>query len=324
MSSFALQREMHEAPGILRRFDEHALNQWLPVLQQQKKILLTGEGSSRIFPAHNTIAHALQRNSPLSFVTAGAREALQYDLRDTAIIGTSNSGRTRELVDLFIHAKSQNVPCFAITATADSPVTQIADDSFVLSCGREQAVAASKSVFEQALTYQALLHGFEWSDKHRAADLCEKLLHKTIAQPIIDQIAAASTLYIAGRNDGVAEELVLKATEIVRTKAIYLEGTYLLHGVEEVLQPNDALILIEPFSADFDKINTVIAHNTHIPIVAIAAGETPFPTLSIPRLAGFDSYFQLLAGWTVLVAAALQNGIDLDHTRRARKSGNAV
>ena len=321
---FALIREMHETPGLLRRLDPNALSSWLPILHQAKHIVLTGEGSSRIFPAHNLIAQSLRHGHPQRFLTAGAREILGYDLRDSVLIGTSNSGRTRELIDLFTHTKTQRIPTFAVTATPDSPITALADHNLILSCGAEQAIAASKSVFEQALVYQSLLQGDEWQYQAQAADLCATILQQNVPDNIVQTVANANCIYIAGRNDGVAEELVLKATEIMRKKAVYLEGTYVLHGVEEILQPDDALILIEPFAQDFEKIQHIIGTGTHIPIIAIATAETPFPTFNIPALTGFNSYFQLLAGWQILVAAALANGLDLDHARRARKSGNAV
>ena len=58
-----------------------------------------------------------------------------------------------------------------------------------------------------------------------------------------DAIARAGTIYFAGRNDGVAEELTLKTNEITRKKSDYLEGTYAVHGIEEVMNPDDVVIL---------------------------------------------------------------------------------
>ncbi|HEY1096665.1 MAG TPA: SIS domain-containing protein, partial [Alphaproteobacteria bacterium] len=319
-----IQNEMREAPALLRQFNPRQTADWLPVLKQKKKILLTGEGSSRIFPAHNLISQALYQGSEWHFHTEGSRQAHDYNLNDFAIIGASNSGQTKELISLFSLAKEQHIPCLALTATANSKITELADKSIILSCGKEQATAATKSVFEQALIYQSLLQGHEWAHKNQAADICHELLTQKISNEIIDILAPATCLYFAGRNDGVAEELTLKSYEITRKNSDYLEGTYILHGVEEVMQKTDTVILIEPFAADIEKIQSLIEQNIGLKIVAMASFDTPFPTIKLPALAGFHNYFQLMTGWNLLTATGLANGINLDQTRRARKLGNAV
>ena len=323
-SSFALLDEMRAAPDILRRFDPTIISPWLATIQQHKKLLLTGEGSSRIFPAHNLIARSLHQRTDWTIHTSGAREAVDYDLSDFVVIGASNSGQTRELIDLFTILQQRAIPHYGLTATSDSALTRISDHSLVLSCGREQAIAATKSVFEQALVYQSLLQGPEWEQRVKAADLCQAILNQTPPAIIVDHLTSAPHVYIAGRNDGVAEELTLKATEIIRQKATYLEGTYLQHGIEETLQPGDTILLIEPFPADCERIRDRLEDGIGVHIIAIAAEQTLFPTFIIPSLPGFDSYFQLLAGWNLLSAAGLRKGIDLDHPKRARKSGNAI
>lgn len=323
-TSFSLIQEMQDVPDILRRFQPNYIAPWLDTLHAKHKILLTGEGSSRIFPAHNLIDLALQRGHHWNFYTSGARQAQNYNLTDWAIIGASNSGKTRELLSLFTQSTEQNIPCFAVTGTPDSKITHIADQTIVLSCGPEQATAATKSVIEQALIYQAILQGPEWANQTKAADLCHTILNQTIDPNIIEKLASASTLYFAGRNDGVAEELTLKAYEIARIKSDYLEGTYLFHGVEEIMTPHDCLVLIDPSPVDFDKIAQVVSQGIGMPVVAISTHETPFPTIPIPQLSGFDTYFQLLAGWQLLVAIGLTNGVNLDQTKRARKMGNAI
>lgn len=320
-TSFALIREMQEVPDMIRNFQPSCITPWLDVLHSKPKILLTGEGSSRIFPAHNLIHQALLRNHYWQFYTTGSRQAYDYPLTDWAAIGASNSGKTRELITLFKHL---TIPRFAITGTADSRITELADQSIVLSCGPEQAVAATKSVIEQALIYQSLLQGNEWENQNQAADLCQTILSKEINTTIVETLSHTSCLYIAGHNDGVAEELTLKAYEISRLRSVYLEGTYMFHGVEEIMTPQDALILIEPSHHDFEKIQNVIIDGIGMPVIAISTHETPFPTIRIPQLPGFDSYFQLLAGWKLLVSIGLANHIDLDRTKRARKMGNAI
>ena len=177
---------------------------------------------------------------------------------------------------------------------------------------------------EQALIYQSLLTGGEWSAQPAAADAGKDILAQTVAPEIADGVAAAPLLYFAGRNNGVAEELTLKTGEIARKKAVYLEGTYALHGVEEVMRSDEALILVEPYPEEIDKFDKILRQGVGLKVFAIASFDTPFPTLKLPSVPGFDAYLQLMAGWNVLVTAGLALGVNLDKPERARKIGNAV
>jgi glucosamine--fructose-6-phosphate aminotransferase (isomerizing) len=320
---YALIDEMLETPGILRRFDHACVQDWAAAIQGKKRLLLTGEGSSRIFPAKNMIDLARRSGQGWHIFTEGARQAAEYDLQDSVIVGTSNSGRTRELLALFEKAKTAGIPCYGVTAAAGSPLTALADDCRILSCGAEKAVAATKSVIEQALMLQSLLGGSEWAQQEKAADYCAGILNADVAADIADAAAGASVLYFAGRNNGTAEELTLKTNEIARKKSGFLEGTYALHGIEEVMEKSETLILIEPFRAEIEKYRDILAVKAGLTVIAISSFDTPFPTIKIPVLAGFDAYFQLMAGWSILVAAGLATGINLDKPLRARKVGNA-
>jgi glucosamine--fructose-6-phosphate aminotransferase (isomerizing) len=319
---FSLIDEMNEVPRLLRGFDPACVGHWVPALDAVKRILLTGEGSSRIFPAKNLIDRAHRMGKSWHLYTEGARQAAEYDLSDTALIGLSNSGRTKELVELL--QKSKTSQRFGVTATANSLLSGLCDDTHALACGPEQATAATKSVVEQALVLQSLLQGGEWQYRNKAADLCEAILKMEIPAGLIDKIAQAGTVYFAGRNNGVAEELTLKTNEITRQNSDYLEGTYAVHGIEEVMDADDVVIWIDPFEAEWEKIKKTLVDGVGLTVIAIAAKPTIFPTVSVPSLDGFDAYFQLLAGWRLLVAAGLRRGVNLDKPLRARKVGNEV
>jgi glutamine---fructose-6-phosphate transaminase (isomerizing) len=323
-SPFSLVNEMLEAPGVLRRFDRNAVADWAKAIASSGRLMFTGEGSSRIFPAKNVIDIAMRSGTALRICTEGARQAAEYNLKEFIVVATSNSGRTRELIGLFEKLAAEKIPRFGITATAGSRLTELVDDFRVLSCGVEKAVASSKTVIEQALFCQSLLGGDEWKNQSRAAGYCEEVLAMPVTPEITGFIQSAPVVYFSGRNNGVAEELTLKTNEIVRKKSAYLEGTYALHGIEEVMRHGEALVLIEPFREEIEKYRTLLKDGAGLNVVAIASFDTPFPTIKIPALEGFNGYLQLMAGWNILVAAGIAAGVNLDKPERARKVGNAV
>jgi glucosamine--fructose-6-phosphate aminotransferase (isomerizing) len=323
-TDFSIIQEMRCVPNLIREFNPQITATWRESINRYKKLLLTGEGSSRIFPARNMMNLALRQGTDWTIVTEGARQSASYNLDHFTVIGASNSGQTKELVHLLSTLNPSQTTRFALTAQAGSAITTLSDDHIVLSCGTEKAVAATKSVIEQSLIVQSLLNGPEWKHQEQAADFIQIILDTPIDYDILASVANAACLYFAGAHDGVAEELTLKSYEITRKRAVYLEGTYVLHGVEEVMQEQDALILIEPHRDDLEKIRTIIDKAIGIPVIAFATYDTGFPTIRIPSLDGFDGYIRLCAGWQLLIAIGLHNGINLDKTARARKQGNAV
>jgi glucosamine--fructose-6-phosphate aminotransferase (isomerizing) len=129
-------------------------------------------------------------------------------------------------------------------------------------------------------------------------------------------------IYFAGRNNGVAEELTLKTNEITRKKSDYLEGTYAVHGIEEVMDPDAVVIVIDPFPAEMAKFKEVLVDGVGMKVIAVAGQDTLFPTIRIPAVEGYDMVLQLLAGWNLLVHVGVAMGINLDKAQRARKIGN--
>ncbi len=325
---FALVREMLEVPAIIRRMDWQRCGPAAEAIRQAGRLLLTGEGSSRIFPAKNLLYELLRRGAPFAAFTEGARQAHEYDLAGMVVFGASNSGKTKEVISLFAALAESGHPWrFGLTASPGSPLESLSTRCFLLGCGKEEAVAATKSVVEQALFYRSLLVAWEEDSplvRHQAqaAEAAQEVLQSDLEGDIIQAIADAPVVYFAGRNNGVAEELTLKTNEITHKKSDYLEGTYAVHGIEEVMHPSEVVVVIEPFAAEEEKFQEVLVRGVGMKVFAIAARDTAFPTIRIPSVPGYDTVLQLLAGWNVLVHVGVRLGLDLDKAQRARKIGN--
>jgi glucosamine--fructose-6-phosphate aminotransferase (isomerizing) len=326
-SKFALIREMMQTPDILRKFKLQGADEVVKAIKTTGKLFFTGEGSSRIFPAKNAMYNARRAGSKLNLATDGALQSCSYDLLDFIIFGASNSGQTKEVIRLFDRLNQVNHKnLFALIANKNTKLETLAKQTFILSCEKEQAVAATKSVAEQALFYQALLaavDGKNYDSKlSQLADAFNTALTMSIDPKITEAIAKAGTIYFAGKNDGVAEELTLKTNEITRKKSDFLEGTYAVHGIEEVMNANDVVILVDPFKSEFDKIKQTLVDGVGLKVFAICDEETPFPTIKVPDIGELSSYIYLAAGWNILVETGISLNVNLDKPQRARKVGN--
>ncbi|MCL2006075.1 MAG: sugar isomerase [Planctomycetaceae bacterium] len=326
-NSFAIVREMLETPEIIGRFDFKRTASIAQHIKQAGKLCIAGEGSSRIFPAKNFVDCARRSSSSLNVFTEGSRQCMDYDLSAWAVMTSSNSGQTAETIDFLANLQKQgHQQRFAVTANPKGKIIEFANESVVLTCGKEDAVAATKSVVEQALVYQSVLCNLEECDCPKDAKLAEEFAYQVLdaeyGSSVIDALAQAGTIYWAGRNNGVAEELTLKTCEIARQKSTFLEGTILLHGVEETMLSKDVIVLIDPFEAEWPRIQQRYVEALNMRVIAVAPQQTPFETVVIPALPCYDPYLQLLAGWNLLVQVGIAHNLNIDKPKRARKVGN--
>ncbi|MFM9965267.1 MAG: SIS domain-containing protein [Planctomycetaceae bacterium] len=327
-SRFALVRDMLDTPEIIARFDPRQASEVAADIASVGRLLLTGEGSSRIFPAKHAIAQARRQGWPLELHTEAGRQAKDYDLANWAVFALSNSGRTAEVIELYQALRERgHSRLFSLTAFADSKLGSLAQRAFVLSCGREGAVAATKSVIEQALFHRALMEQIAQCSElgprlPALADQFREALTSPISPELVEKLKHARTIYWAGRNDGVAEELTLKTNEITRKRADFLEGTYAVHGIEEVMDSSDVVIWIDPYAGSMSKFEDVLVKGVKLTVIAVSSQPTPFPTISIPDAGNLSGFVQMAAGWNILVETGIALAINLDKPERARKVGN--
>lgn len=320
---FALVREMLEVPGLIRNFQAPDFS------LTNSKLLITGEGSSRIFPGKNARYLSLVYNLPVCVEVEGALQSIDYDLDEYTVFMGSNSGKTAEGVVFSQNFLSKNKKIdLLVTAQQDTMLSQFSKQTHVLSCGKEQAVAATKSVIEQALVYESIIRknfGLPVLDYLKSADKMEEILMADVPAEILSIMTSKDFYYWSGRNTGVAEELALKTVEITRTKSHYLEGTLLVHGVEEAMKDNELVFLLDTFMSQFEKINETVQKTSNVPCVILNTQNSPFKSFS--PLDGdidpnFKNYLNLASGWRLLVEIGISEGVNLDLPVRARKIGN--
>jgi glucosamine--fructose-6-phosphate aminotransferase (isomerizing) len=324
---YALCREMLETADVVRNFNVPNLETYAAAVKNADAVMLTGEGSSRIFPAKHSIMESHKKGMGKPLYTEGATQALEYDLKNFCVLGASNSGKTKELIRLFHKLKKDgHQELFGLTAHAGTPLEGLCKAVNVLTCGNEDAVAATKSVAEQALFVEAVLRKAEGQspmDFSKGGDLINQALTLDIPEEAVQKMAEADVICFAGRNNGVAEELTLKTNEITRKKSDFLEGTYAAHGIEEVMTEKDVIVVIDPFEEEEEKFMECLQQGVGVTLIAVSSRKTSFPyNVIIPENKDFKDYIELAAGWNLLVETGLKLGIDLDNPLRARKVGN--
>jgi glucosamine--fructose-6-phosphate aminotransferase (isomerizing) len=326
-AKYALVREMMEAVSVVKGFRPDQTAEVAREIAATGRLLMTGEGSSRIFPSKFAIRKAATWGLDLWACSEGSRQAAQYDLSKFAVFCASNSGRTKEVVLLAQKlAAGGHRRCYGLSANAGTPLAKATSREFVLRCGGEDAVAATKSVIEQALFYHSILYHIAGRrmELEGLAETIEAALTMPIDGQIVRKAAAAPMVYFAGYNDGVAEELALKTNEITRKKSDYLEGTYAVHGIEEVMDADEIVFVVDPIDEEIEKFQEVLVRGVGLTVVALADRDTPLPTIRVPSAGEMMPLVYLASGWNLLVEIGLALAIDLDKPTRARKVGNEL
>lgn len=323
---YSLVREMYEAVDYIKNTNPSTIKEFGSGFPAGMPFMLTGEGSSRILPGRNAAHNRLKHGTGPLVLTESSTDLSGKNLDEFIIIGASNSGRTRELVNLFRDLiRSGHRHLYGLTCNRDSLLEEISAMTFIIEAGPEQAVAASKSVVAQALFYDILLsdHYTNRTDTGQLAEAFEATLDIRPEKNITELICRAETVYFAGLNNGVAEELALKANEIIRKKSAFLPGTLLLHGVEEVMSSGDIIIMVDDYRDEYEKIRSIYTGTVGTPVITISAETSPFHTFTIPPVTPEqDPYIRLAAGWNMLIEAGISLKIDIDKPERARKIGN--
>lgn len=328
-AKYYLVQEMMGTVPTVAKFNPDCSKFVADSLAKTGKIMFSGEGSSRIMPAKNARRKAMSWGLDVNVQNEGSHQAMEYDLSSYTVLLDSNSGRTKETLMLAQQLQSEgHRDSFSLSANSDTPLEHACVKGSVLGCGWEEAVAATKSVVEQGLFCESIMWHVAGKDMKPAleglAGKIETALTLDVPAEVVEWVKGAHTIYFGGMNDGVAEELTLKTNEITRRKSDFLEGTYAVHGIEEVMQEGDIVFLVNPIESEYEKFLKVFA-GAKVHVVAIDTKETPFEkTIIVPDAGEMQPYVYLCAGWNILVEVGISDGINLDKPERARKVGNEM
>lgn len=325
------EKEMLQSEAVCKNFDFN-LTKKLAEKIGTKRIIFTGMGSSLIFPAKQAKNHALKFNLINKVEAYFASDLFQYhDFSNTFIFLCSNSGKTKEVILLLEHLKKNGGTSIAITTVKDSLLAQRCEESIILSSGFEKGVAATKSVIEQGLVYDSLIFNLAQQQGHQVnfealkKDLIEtgrKItanINLKLAEATVIKLASFKHYFFVGLDNGVAEEIALKSYEITRKIGLFYPDTHLVHGVEEAITGDAAIIFdplaFQPYLSDFEKMSK----KTNCLLLGVGS---LIPGLNLQLNENFKNYCFLSGGWALLRNIANHLDLDIDHPEKASKVGN--
>lgn len=340
MTSILLD-EIHEQPAVIARLllEQTAAIQRLAGGMRSADIdrmLIAARGTSDnaarygqyLFGAHNQLAVALAAPSLFSRFDNVPR------LRQTLVMGISQSGQSPDIVAVLSAARRQSAPTVALTNTPGSPLAATADHVIDLCAGVERSVAATKT-YTSALGALAMLSvamgAAELATGLDAAPaaLTEALNSSGAARVAAEALAPASRCVVLGRgyNYATAFELSLKVKELTHLLAEPYSIADFMHGPMAVIEPGFPAVVIdvgETFRDEFNELRDALRHQKATVIVLtdqperVRAGEIPVPVpSSLPE--ALTPLAAILPAQLLAFHLAKARGLDPDLPRSIRK-----
>lgn len=216
------------------------------------RIFLIASGTS--YHASLTGAYFFNNMSDISLITSnpGAfRSSYINSLSDKdIIIGVSQSGETKDLVDIFneIRKANEKITLITIVNNENSTLPQEKSDFYLpIMCGSEIAVAATKSFISQiALFY--ILAALIKSSEEKVLNNLGKIKYfmdftlKNIDVPVADvayKLFMRPSIHILGTSlTGIAKEGALKIREVVLNHTEGYDAAEFKHGPNTILGKN--------------------------------------------------------------------------------------
>jgi fructoselysine-6-P-deglycase FrlB-like protein len=208
-----------------------------------------------------------------------------------AVVVISRSGTTTEVLDLI---RTTDLPTVAITATADSPIVELADRTVLLDFADEQSVVQTRF----ATTTLALLRASLGEDLSKAvADARTALTIDVDDLAKLEQVTYVGTRWTVG----LAHEAALKQREAASAWTEAYPAMDYRHGPIAIAQPGRGVwIFGEPPAGLVDDVT--------------ATGAT------IVHHADLDPMASLVVAQRVAVAKSLALGLDPDRPRSLTRS----
>ncbi|MCX5569514.1 SIS domain-containing protein [Kaistia nematophila] len=296
MTTTLMRAEIDEAPAAVRRLLDQsgdAIREAGARLRalDPRVIVTVARGSSDHASAFFKYVCEITTGVPVA--SLGPSIASIYNtplhLPGAAVIATSQSGKSPDLLAMVEAAKKGGAASIALVNVEDAPLASLADIFVPLRAGPEKSVASTKSYITSIVAGLAILAEWRQDDGLRAAiaalpDKLDAALECDWSEAR-DTVVNASSLYTLGRGPGfaVAQEAALKLKETSILHAEAYSGAELQHGPVSLVDENFPLIAFIPDDAAAPSMVATVSalHARGAKVFTATAAAIPGPRLPI-------------------------------------------
>lgn len=336
------EKEIYEQPEILANFLKNNLGDVKSIVSILRKydpkfVLIAARGTS-----DNAAIYAKYLISAFLRIPVGLAIPSLYTLygqpplmRQTLVIGISQSGASPDVLAVMEEAQKQKSPTLAIINQLDAPMIQFADLVLPLNCGEEKAVAASKTHSAQLLAIAALVatwHNTQelLQDLQPIPEYINQVLDThSIVNSIAQQIKDHNRILIVGRGftHCTTHEIALKIKELSYISADPYSAADFKHGPIALLEEGFPLIAIAPKGKTFYSMKELIEEvNQNGAETIVVSNDLSLSTQNqkfIPLPESLPEWIApiiaVVPGQLMALCLTLARGNDPDNPRRLKK-----
>lgn len=252
-------------------------------------------------------------------------------LRNGVHVTVSQSGASPDIVALQAAARAGGALTVAFVNVADSPLAQEADVVLPLHAGAERSVAATKSFIASCAGLAAFAAAFAENSAMTSALCALPGVLGAVGDadaPVVDLLAGASSVYMAGRGPGfaIALEAALKAKETAALHAEAFSLAELMHGPARLAGRDLPVVAFVP--SDQGRANALEAlgrlREMGSPLARI--GDLDDASIRVPSTGDglVDPIAMIGAYYRLIEAVAAARGHDPDAPRNLSKVTETV
>lgn len=258
VSNSKMYEEIQEQPEVMARILEEG---WKEILSAARGLRETGFRSVMI-AARGTSDNAAYYAKYLFEVLLGVPASLAspsvftiyegaLDLRGTLVIGISQSGESKDVLETIRRSGELGALTLTITNDKGSSMAEVADNHFFLRAGEEESVAATKTYTAELLVLYLLitaLKGEESPDEEvrRLPNLARKVLEVEWKGGERYRYAEHLVTTSRGYNLATAQESALKLMETTYVVAEAFSAADLRHGPMAMIGQDFPVLTIVP------------------------------------------------------------------------------
>jgi len=309
MYGLAMEREIREQPTVL----QNGPSTYAPVLSQIREqgpfemVLLAARGSSDNAALYARYLFEVKLGIPVSLAAPSVWTRFNASVRypKCLAIGISQSGAAPDVSEVLEHLKQAGHTTVAITNTAGSRLTSVADYSVLINAGEEKSIAATKTYSATLLALYELVR--ELSQALPAPTLPDATWVENCfaeAQIASGPVVRSSPNFCLARGYGfsTAMETALKLMECALIPAKAYSSADFEHGPKALAGPNSVAIT-------FDGAKPHLSENGCEVIQA--------PSNSAPE--EIKPIWDVVFGQCLALQTARARGLDPDDARFLRK-----
>jgi glucosamine--fructose-6-phosphate aminotransferase (isomerizing) len=245
-------------------------------------------------------------------------------------LAISQSGRSDDLVESAVAAKSGGALTAALVNETDSPLAAACDIVLPMAAGPEHSVAATKTFIASLAALLRVVAS--WSADAALPPALDRLPERLAAAASLDwsaaagAFAAAPSLIAIGRGPtlAIAREAALKLKEIANLHAEAFSGAEFPHGPVALVSSRFPVLMFVPNDEAADGLRRLAADlaDKGAALFAADAGDGA-PGSALPVLAPdhpeADALCQIQSFYAMMVELAARLGIDPDRPRHLQK-----